>query len=152
MSVDITWLSGLKTIYKECAVCTGITVTVYVQHVSHLFVIKMFTKQGQCVIVILIGLFSCTVYVGSVFLMLVLMICAGSESRLKLDVNFGFNKCFYLLAATFPHDPRTFARYELDSDYNNLSPASSPFQLTYPCCPCTLTFYVIIRPHCYCCN
>lgn len=46
----------------------------------------------------------------------------------------------------------TSAGHELDCDHNNLSSASNPFLCTYPCFPCTLTFYVIVRPHCNCCK
>lgn len=33
-----------------------------------------------------------------------------------------------------------------------LSSASNPFQRSYPCSACILTFYVIVRPHCNCCK
>lgn len=47
----------------------------------------------------------------------------------------------------FPTTLWTFSSYKLDSDHNDLITTANLFQCTYPCFPCTLTFFLLLLGH-----
>lgn len=57
-----------------------------------------------------------------------------------------FQRCIFHMVL------QTFAGHELNCDHSNHSSTAGLFHCSYPCFPCTLTFYVIVRPHCNCCK